>query len=340
MRFFIQTLFQEQVKLCVFLNANAIMEHITLGDNSRIDLYCLNKYSATDLAFPLPSPISKPCVNYSTVVVIPNNCHSYFGHYITDALCLMTYIPNWVLSQEPVICFGHPKGDAWQDLAKAALPVNYRHLQFHNLKNGVHADKMYAIIQSSIIHTCSVHDIAIKFKEYFNITNVIPDNIGYYNKKKGYGRHFYNMGDLIRVLERKYGKFIKLEINVPDHLQFYKTISTLKILVCPCGSASFNSMFMAKGTGLLTIAGQLIDQPGSKIVLELSLWSVTVIHRKIPHKKAGVLDVSRCSAAFDYLLEAINIGKWPPFPKYYSFTFEEETLRKELSKSQYVWQCL
>ena len=180
----------------------------------------------------------------------------------------------------------------------------------------VYAENLYVVAGYSIIGSSGHYSIPALKKlvfKYYQLDKNQPLYYGYMNKKVG-RRHFYNLNDLIKVIEQEHNiSFIFLRVNKPNQAAFIKTMSTLRIFVAPCGSIGFNCIYTHDRTGSLGIAAQILDMPQCRFAMDTNTWHVSVIHQHIRHSRSrgGNATIPRCVYAFNILKYAVENQKWP-----------------------------
>ena len=305
-----------------------------LGDNCVVGMdgnYLLDIYNSSKVVE------SKKKLNYPTkkgfryVLSALTPYTSCFGHWISDVIGPLMYIDESIWELDPVLCLPYIDPAIVKQYLSIIGHSNIKHVTIK--QEMVFAEHLYVLRGKTEIKTSGFHSFSIlreKIFNYYNLHSIQPTDYGYMNKERQ--RHFTNLKELIETLERENSNvtFKFVVVNQPDRTTFAKTMCTFKIFISPCGSIANNFIFMHNNTGYITLSSLLIDFPNLKTALDMNIFLITVIHRRMRHfNSRGTANIPRVSYCFKILEEAIRIKKWPNDHKLF-LPFNEEYYRSKV----------
>ena len=319
MTVFADTFFSEGVDIYMLKNGY-IGNYLILGTskNELIDMFGVKKISKHENVF-IYKKIKKQNftnkIGYRYVLAPVFRYGHIFAHWITDVICPLQYVPQWIWDLNPVICLQQ----ANIEIAKEYLDIiGHKNIKINILEKGevVYGEYLFIVKGLGVVHPCGkfgLPSLKNKIQKYYKLDSIKPQNYGYMNKTET-RRSFTNLDELIYIIEKEYKITFKfLKINYPNRSLFAREVASLKILICPCGSIAYNIIFMKNSTGLLTLNANVLDGPNLKAALELNLWHIQVIHDYLTHfaKKPGECNITRCIMSFKTLFKAVHNKKWP-----------------------------
>ena len=318
MTVFADTFFCEGIDIYLLKNGY-IGNYLILGNskNELIDMFNMEKlYNVEDVYIfdKIKNQNYSHTVGYRYVLAPVFRYGHLFAHWITDIMCPLLYIPQWIWDLNPVLCMQQ----ANQEIAQEYLKIIGHHtitVQILNEGEIVYAEYLFLVKGLGMVHPCGKFALPLlrqKIRTYYGLDSVYPQNYGYINKTEK-RRSFTNLDDLINVISKSYSiKFMFLKTNVPTRNLFARNVASLKILICPCGSISYNTMFMKEKTGFLALNANLLDGPNLKLALELNLWHIQVCHDNLTHfGESGPCNITRCFISFKVIYSAVENQKWP-----------------------------
>ena len=250
---------------------------------------------------------------YRYVITSVSDWGEIFAHMFVDIFGPLIFVDESIWNLKPIMIL--PAGVF--DVGRLLLNViGHPDIELKILKDEiVYAENLYVAAGYSQVCPSGHFSIPILKKlifKYYELDNNKPMYYGYMNKKKGW-RHFYNLNELIKIIEDEHNiSFIHLRINEPNQTEFIKTMSTLRIFIAPCGSIGYNCIYTHNGTGSLSLAAQLLDIPQYHFAMDTNTWHVSVIHQYQHHWGfGGNASIPRCVYAFNILKYAVDHQRWP-----------------------------
>ncbi|EAY23505.1 hypothetical protein TVAG_071690 [Trichomonas vaginalis G3] len=240
-----------------------------------------------------------------------------YGHNIHDFLCAMMYVP--------------------QDLVERGFKVNSPPLHHQNTQRLLvflgYNVTFVDVSKQKFVHTLWLinnfeyaHGYTaggldrlrklIKTKVDFNL--IKPTRFVISDRPKGSGRNFDDINKLYEAISSgtKIDEGCKWEIDDTKFSSPVETIvkfwQSIKVLVAPCGSGIYNSIFMHDKCGMCLMFTTQVDEPNLQLCANLRFFLIGVIHPKTPHSSQGVFPVN-VSAMVKYtqrVVDAVNAGHW------------------------------
>ena len=334
---YVHAIFYERVDLYIFHNAY-IQGWEQLGTKG----YYYDMYDFSWVYDPIKARNNNKCntsVGYKYVIAPIVRWLPIFGHWLTDCVCPLMYIDEWIWDLNPVICLAGVPQEMFREYMKI---IGHENAVLVDRKDSfIYAETMFVIkgyAPESDSGARSLPILAEKIAEYYDLKDIKPMNYGYMNKEN-LNRKFTNMKELITEIENKFNlNFTLLKPNQPDRKTFAKAMASLKILVCPSGSLSFNIVMMKQGTGFLTLDSMCLDGPNIQIACHLKIWHVEVIHPNMIHVfDPKPANITRAIYSFQVLKYAVDNQRWPYNHKLYcpyNFSLFKKYLKDEKNLPQ------
>ena len=307
----VHTLFVEQINLFEIPNGYAGFGQLICNQTHLIDITeaFYNVKTIIDRENQLTKYIG---VRYALVPFY--RWSNVFGHWITDVMGPLMFVPDWIWNLNPLIVVWCRDFKFVDEFLTAIGHPNLKVATVHEFT--VYAEHLFVAHGRALLHSCGARSMALlreKLSSYYKLNEISPNEYGYMNKENRY-RRFINMEEIIaKISESKGIHFTSLSVNKPNRESFARSIASLRILVCPCGSIAYNIIYMKPNTGLLSLNGHRIDAPNLKIAAELKIWHIQVVHDRIHHFGGpGNGDINRIEKAFNVVYYAVQNLKWPP----------------------------
>ena len=306
---FLSSFFEETFHYVVLHNAY-VSGCTFYGLNSKTLIDFFPKYSWRHLGRDTQNVNMNTTVGYQTVVCPINAWPGSYGHWITDTIATLIYLPKQVWLLNPVLISNGPHPACEEQLQIFGL---------HNLtviypqNNFIFCENLYLLKAHEAVNGLGCQAVPLlrdKFADYYQLNSIKADKYGFMNKEYG-PRHFTNLDEIAQNLTKEFGfPFEKLVINRPTLSSFYKILASLKILLSPNGSIIYNIIFMKKGTGIITLNTNYFDGPNVKLTYELEIWYVGILHHEMD-QAPGPTNYSIVRHAFQVLLYAVEHKRWP-----------------------------
>ena len=280
--------------------------------------------------------VTKAVCGYKYLVFPASRWPDNYGHWLNEGLSALIYLPQSILDLNPVILTGFNK-----QIAKEHLKIfNIQYLDIINTKSNfvfgehVFIVKGYEDCQAFGLRTFPL--IRKRFWEYFNLTDTIPTNYNFINKKPSSKRYFTNMDEMIKLARSETGLDWRLvQPNITDINQTARLYCLSKVIVLPCGAIAFNCIFMKEGTGMVQLNSNRIDFPSIRPTYLLNIWEANVIHNNIKHyqNKGGSGDPVSVVKCIKLVLYAVTYQRWPSHDLFILYDFEliTKTYRSNIS---------
>ena len=257
---------------------------------------------------------------YKHVLFLPFKYQWIYGHWLNEALSMIISMPREILDLNPVIITSFNPIHA-----KFTLEVfNLSHLQIVDTgRDYVYGENVYMCKAFEDVHgfgLTTFPKIKSQFRQYFKLDQIEPTEYIFVNKQPGENRYFVNMNDVISLaISATNISWRLVDINISDRVHFARIFASSKVVVTPSGSFSFNMLYMADGTGIVTIAAKLIDYPGQRLAYFVNIWCITVIHHNLYHhvweqkrtKKPYIANPTNVVSCIKVVLYAVKYQRWP-----------------------------
>ena len=254
-----------------------------------------------------------------------------FGHWVTDTVCPLLYVEDWIWDLKPVLALPM----VYHDYAREYLNIlGHSDIKIVNREREfIYGEVMFVVKGFAHEISTGFHSFPIlrdKMVQYYGLQDIKPEIYVYMNKPN-LNRRFTNLKELISKIEEENNvKFTELRPNYPDRTTFARHLANAKLLICPGGSIAVNVVFMKENTGFLTLDSMNMEGPNLQYACNLNLWHVEVIHPKMEHfSRPGPANITRGAYAFKVLNYAVNNQKWPQNNLFSPYKLE---LFKELLK--------
>ena len=249
------------------------------------------------------------CYNYA--LFVPNIFWYGFGHWFTDVLSGLMLLPEWVWDLKPVFVIACDI-----NLVKFTLTcIGHGDIETVNSRNYIYAENLFVFTGNEEWHTFGMHSCYLlkqKFHDSLKLNEIEPVHYYYRNKSPGW-RHFINLNEIMNLAREQTGLDWKL-FSMPynDRVNFAKEFATIKILVIPCGSIAFNTIYLHDGTGLVTLFADSIDYPQIVFCYFLRIWNIGVVHEQMGHNgKAGYGSVERILESIKRMIYTVEHQHYP-----------------------------
>ena len=254
---------------------------------------------------------------YKNVLFLPFKYQWIYGHWLNEGLSMIISMPQQILKLNPVIITSYNL-----DTVKFTLSLfNLSHLKVVNTKeNFVFGENVFMCKAFEDVHgfgLTTFPKMKEQFRKYFELDKIKPTEHIFINRKPKENRYFKNINEVIQLAKNQTNIDWKLiEVNISEREQFAKTFGSTKVLVIPAGSLSFNMLYMADCTGIVTMAANLIDYPGQRLAYFVNIWCITVLHHTFQHlqfhnKKSCIANPHNVVHCIKIVLYAVDNQKWP-----------------------------
>ena len=272
---------------------------------------------------------------YTDVIYPIFHWHKVYGHFLNDAVGGFLSTPEWVWAQNPVIVVDVPKEWVTEFLNILGHPdievvqVNYGY---------VFGENVYVTRAFEDYHGFGIRAFPLlreKIAKYYQLDKIKATEYFVCNKKEGKARHYTNMEELRSILisdTKLDWKVLKDDFS--DKVTTVRTFASAKLIVLPCGSISFNVLYMKKYTGTVQLMADRVEFPSTRMSLMLGVWTVAILH---PHMKhfggPGAANIPVVVESTKYVLYAIDNGKWPQYGNNYHVAFDIQLFKKFYEKN-------
>ena len=308
---YVHAIFYERVDLYIFSKA-----YIQGAEQLGTDGYFYDLYNFSAVYNPEDAQRRnryRTRVGYKYVIAPIVRWLPTFGHWITDCICPLMYIEDWIWNLNPVIALSGVPQEMFQEYMKI---LGHENIKLVDRKYGfVYGETMFVIKGYAPEIPCGVRSLPAlveKISEFYDLKDIKPLYYGYMNKDN-LNRRITNMKELISAIEDKYGvSFKELKVNRPDRKSFARSMASLKLLLCSGGSIAFNVIMMKQGTGFLTLDSECLEGPNLQIACHLKLWHIEIMHPYMRHfNHPGPGNITRALYSFKVLDYAIDHQRWP-----------------------------
>ena len=252
---------------------------------------------------------------YEFVVFIPNYFYYNFAHWINEGVSGLVSMPSWVWDLNPIFVTKQKPSIAREHLDALGLEK----IDFINPGSSyVYASNLFVCKAVECWHGWglgAVPKMKKKFAEYFGLNDIIPNQYIFMNKEPGH-RHVNNFQEIINRA-REMTKLDWREEKIQDRKtqrDIAKLFASMKILVIPPGSITFNTVYMHDYCGLVGIHAHIIDFPQLKFTYCSNIWSICIPHSNINHfgGNGGNADVERVLRNINRMIYIVENQKYPP----------------------------
>ena len=325
---YVAPIFYERVDIMIFNNA-FIQGWNILGTEG----YLYDLYNYTYIYDPQKikrSTKCKPIAGYSIVLAPIVRWLPIFAHWITDFICPLLFVDEWIWDLNPVVCLDNVGEELFREYMKI---IGHENATLVNRREGfVYAETMYVVKGYAPEIPCGVKSLGIlreKLVKYYGLENIKPEYYGFMNKDNN-NRKILNLKEIINLIESEYNiAFKELRVNQPNRIDFARYMSSIKLLICPGGSMAYNVIFMKENTGFLTFDAECLDGPDIQISCHLKLWHIEIVHPKVPHFNVPLnANITRTLYSFRVINYAVEHQKWPENNLFspYNFTLFKQYL--------------
>ena len=273
-------------------------------------------YNYSDIFNPVSSRMSnrhRTIAGYKYVIAPIVRWLPVFAHWLTDCICPLLYVEDWIWDLNPVVCVSGVGQEMFNEYMKI---IGHENAILVDRKDGfIYGETMFIVKGYPPEIQCGVRalpQLATKISEFYGLKNIKPLYYGYMNKDNS-NRRITNLNQIIKAVEDMYNvNFIELQINKPDRKSFAKSMASIKLLICPGGSIAFNIVMMKKGTGFITLSSMCMDGPNLQTACHLRIWHIEIIHptmRHFGHPAPG--NITRTLYCFNVMDYAIKNQRWP-----------------------------
>ena len=281
-------------------------------ENQLIDIW-IPHYNIADLENAPKREKIPTYKGFKYVLFVPHSYSYLFGHYFCDGIMGYMNVPQWIWDLNPVIVHNN-----FHDLLHEHLKVfGHENVTIIAPKHKfVYGEHVFICANRDCHNSYGIHSYPIlrdKLYRYYNLYSIQPVKYGYMNKRYGQ-RHFRNLDIVMRSISEKKGiVFEKHTVNKPTMVDFYRILASMRLFICPCGSIAFNAPFIHEGMGFITLNADGIDGPNLKVLRDLHLWGISLLHPQMKHYgRSGDANEAKISVCIDIILYAIENHKWPP----------------------------
>ena len=327
---YVHAIFYERVDVMIFQNAFIQGWNAICTEGYRYDLY--NNFK--DIYTPQYAQFSsryKTIDGYRYVIAPIARWLPTFGHWITDCICPLLFLEDWIWNLNPVICLDNVGEELFREYMKI---MGHDNVTLVNRHNGyIYGETMFVVKGYAPEIPCGVKSLPIlveRISKYYGLESIKPEYYGYMNKDNS-NRRILNFKEIISKLEEENHIEIKeLYVNRPDRITFARTIASLKLLICPGGSIAYNAIFTKQNTGFITLDSECLEGPVLQIACHLKVWHIEIMHPGVPHFNHPFHgNIGRTLYSFRVLNYAIEHQHWPQNNLFspYNFTLFKQHLK-------------
>lgn len=240
-----------------------------------------------------------------------------YGHNIHDFLCAMMLVPQDLVSRGFMV----NSPPMYREITQEILNFLGYKVTFVDLSQQIYVHSLWLINSLEYAHGYTAGGLdrlrkLIKTKVNFN--KIKPTRFVINDRPKGSGRNFDDVNKLYEAISSgtKIDEGCKWEIADSQFSSSVETIvkfwQSLKVLVAPCGSGIYNSIFMHEKCGMCLMFTTQVDEPNLQLCANLRFFLIGVIHPKTPHKGPDVypVDVPAMVKYTQRVVDAVNAGHW------------------------------
>lgn len=262
-----------------------------------------------------------------------------FGHFLNEAVCSLLSTPQWVWDRKPAILIKVDHG--W--IVEYLKILNLENIEIVHINKGfVYGENVYVTRAFEDVHGFGIRAFPIlreKIYKYYDLYKIQPTEYFVGNKKPGKTRHYTNMEEIRNILinDTKLN-WKQLKDDFSDRVAAARTYASAKLIILPCGSISFNVLFMKKYTGTVQLMAERIEFPSTRMSLMLGVWTLAILHPNMKHFGGpGKANVPVVVESTKYVLYAINHGEWPKYGNNYHIGFNISLFKKFYEKNGDIW---
>ena len=261
-----------------------------------------------------------------TVASYPNGIYyvqrfHMWGHLIHDFLCCLMFVPEEILQLHPVTFV------PFSGRASAMLWMNFLGLDEYITLIDLNGDEnifvwnLYTFNGYEYVHGYTIGGMP-KLRELIrkrvDIGRIKPTKFAIVNRPKELGRRFENIEELKETLTNSttIDEGCQWEIidGLPGNTNITKIAflwATFKVLVAPCGSMIYNSIFMHNKTGMCLLFTKTIDDPNLHLAIASNIFLIGVVHTGYWNLFRGSnTHVKEMAKYTQRVIDAVNNGGW------------------------------
>ena len=254
--------------------------------------------------------------NYENIIGLGHTQIFQFGHFFMDILIPLLMFPNEVISKSYV--------------ALSAVSLKYQsYFKFIDfpvekaifLKRGewTFASNLYMPIKP-LDHLGHYGNLSASFAEklrnYFNVTNIVPDKYYVTNRKVNNTRYINNMNEIFQVLNNTFPE--RSFLILPDFNDFHEAAywwCRAKLVFGPTGSNLFKHFIMSNNTILVVIASTYYDHALAAGAASHGVYSLFYKLKGMSHLKAhkpNIMNTTHASHIMRIAFYFLDHGHYNP----------------------------
>lgn len=284
-------------------------------------------------------PYLPTVAGYRNIVFPIFHWHWVYGHFLNEGACSFLSMPKWVWDRKPIILIKSNR--EW--VVEYLKILDIKNIEIVQINKGfVYGENVYITRAFEDCHGFGIRAFPIlrdKISKYYNLEKIQPTEYFVGNKKPSKARHYTNMEDVRSALindTRLDWKVLKDDFS--NRIAAARTFASAKLIIMPCGSISFNVLYMKKFTGTVQLMANQIEFPSTRMSLMLGVWTLAILHPDMKHfSGSGKANVPIVVESTRYVLYAINNGKWPKFRSDYHIAFNISLSKKFYEKQGDIW---
>ena len=249
--------------------------------------------------------------SYDNIIALGHSQIFQFGHFFSDVLIPLLMFPQDVISKSYLLLNANSKKHVHYLKYIGFLTEK---VIFLKKRQWLFATNLYTPIDP-LVHISHYgklsNTFSKKLRNYFNLTNVIPDKYYITNRDPKQSRHIANMEEVYQAIVNEYPERnfeILPDIQNFDEAAYYW--GRAKLVFGPTGSNLFKHYIMANKTILVVIAAENFD---NALVIGTGSHDVFALFSILPgmphfHIHVNVLNISEALILINIALNCIDNG--------------------------------
>ena len=254
----------------------------------------------------------EPRYGFKNLFFVPMQFPQFFSHWLTDVLPAIVLMPSWFWDLNPTIVTVFNR-----DYVNYSLNhVGLGHVDFIQTTNYVYGENVFVAHGNELWNAMGLYAAKVikqKYRAYHGLDKIEPVNYRFINKNNN-NRRFTNLNEIIELANAITGKnWSLITTQYTERDAYAREFASCLVLVVPCGSLAFNSIYMRDGTGIVSLCAKRIDNPQNQFCYYINIWNIGIMHPYMKFKgQAAPANVFLTLQVIDIMMYTVEHQHFPP----------------------------
>ena len=251
---------------------------------------------------------------YDSVVFPTSIWGENFGHFFSDVLPTLLFVPGEIMNKSYIMLQYHPYGSIrfLEILGINKSKIMHTHKRFIQVNN-LYVPKTREWLMGQF--TYGYPRMAYILREKLGLEKIVPTQYILANRERK--RRLNNFNDVVCTIKNTFSNITwdLLNCSFSDIYHIGTSLASAKVFFSPCGSNIHNCILMHNNTGVCLAMGDRVDIPNYVSIYLRRVWVIGYMNKNIKHHNThgGNCSIPTTIFCIDKLLYAVHNQKWPEY---------------------------